>query len=96
MINEIKTTFWNDFSIADKFGIDAIKDTAKRAFEEWKDNVEYITEFIIVLNWKIWSHWENGNLEVSKVYDELWREYHQWAIKHLKGKDLEYYIQTTD
>lgn len=96
MMNEMKTTFWNDFSIADKFGIDAIKDTAKRAFDEWKDNVEYITEFIIVLNWKIWAHWENGNLEVSKVYDELWRQYHQWAVENLKGKDLEYYVRTTD
>ena len=30
------TTFWDDFSIADRFGISAIKDTYKRAFEEWK------------------------------------------------------------
>ena len=30
------TTFWDDFSIADSFGISAIKDTYKRAFEEWK------------------------------------------------------------
>ena len=33
-----KTTFWMDFSIADKFGIAAIKDTYNRAFKEWKTN----------------------------------------------------------
>ncbi len=31
---EQKTTFWMDFSIADKFGIAAIKDTYKRAFRD--------------------------------------------------------------
>ena len=33
-----KTTFWMDFSIADKFGIAAIKDTYNRAFKGWKTN----------------------------------------------------------
>lgn len=31
---EPKTTFWEDFSTADKFGIDAIKETYNRAFNE--------------------------------------------------------------
>lgn len=35
---EMQTTFWQDFTIADAFGIDAIKDTFNRAFKEWKDN----------------------------------------------------------
>ena len=33
---EEKTTFWDDFSIADAFGMVAIKDTYRRAFNEWK------------------------------------------------------------
>ena len=32
------TSFWEDFSIADKFGIKAVKDTYNRAFKEWKCN----------------------------------------------------------
>lgn len=31
-----KTTFWMDFSIADRFGAAAVKDTFNRAFAEWK------------------------------------------------------------
>lgn len=31
------TTFWQDFSIADKFGNNAIEDTFKRAKAEWKE-----------------------------------------------------------
>lgn len=34
--NEVKTTFWEDFSIAERFGLSAIQDTFKRAFKEWK------------------------------------------------------------
>ena len=40
---ETKTTFWMDFSIADRFGIEAIKDTFKRAFDEWKEHYEYLS-----------------------------------------------------
>ena len=32
------TTFYSDFSIADNFGIDAVKDTYKRAFKSWKSD----------------------------------------------------------
>jgi hypothetical protein len=31
---QMKTTFWQDFSIAEKFGLEAIRDTFKRAFDE--------------------------------------------------------------
>ncbi len=34
--NEIKTMFWEDFSIAERFGLSAIQDTFNRAFKEWK------------------------------------------------------------
>lgn len=35
---DLITTFWEDFSIADKYGIAGVKDTYKRAFNEWKDD----------------------------------------------------------
>jgi hypothetical protein len=35
---ERKTTFGDDFDIADSFGCDAVLDTFNRAFTEWKDN----------------------------------------------------------
>lgn len=35
------TTFWEDFSIADKYGIAGVKDTYKRAFSEWKDDYKF-------------------------------------------------------
>ena len=52
MIDRLESTFRDDFTIADRFGISGIKDTYKRAFKHWKDDLQYLTELVIVLNWK--------------------------------------------
>lgn len=90
-----KTTFYTDFSIADGFGVDAIKDTYKRAFEGWKSNTEYVTELAMVLNWKIWEHY-NRNDRYARVYNDLWEQIDNWCMDNLKGDDLKYYYRTTD
>ena len=41
------TTFWQDFSIADKFGDKAIADTYRRAKSEWKDTYFYCFFFCL-------------------------------------------------
>ena len=41
---ELQTTFRNDFSIADRFGLSAVQDTFNRAFKEWKENYKYLTK----------------------------------------------------
>ena len=103
-----KTTFWEDFNIADSFSAAAIQDTYNRAFSEWKTNAVYITELAMVLNHRIW-YWYDVNVKAlkmqtldtradkySKLYDKLWKQLDAWCLDNLKGKDLEYYIQTTD
>lgn len=86
--------FWQDFSIADAFGLAAIQDTYNRALE-WKTNTEYITSLVITLNHKIWF-WYEKNDNYARLYNKLWSELDEWCLDNLKGKDLEYYIQTTD
>lgn len=90
------TTFYLDFSIADKFGLDAIKDTYKRAFNGWKSNYKYITELCMVLNWKCWEHYDTKNIEKSELYGNLYYELDEWCMNNLKGDELDYYIQITD
>ena len=89
------TTFYTDFSIADKFGIGAIEDTFNRSFCMWQHNYQYVTELAMVLNWKIWR-WHNVNDEYARLYDKLWRQVDEWCIENLKEEDLEYYYKTTD
>jgi hypothetical protein len=89
------TTFYEDFSIADNLGIQAIKDTYKLAFNSWKHDHKYITEFIMALNWKIHEHY-GTNDAYAKVYDALWREADEWATDNLTGEELQYYYEITD
>lgn len=96
MITEFKTTFKNDFTIADEFGASAVKDTFTRAFNEWKNNVVYVTELCVVLNWKIWEHYEKNNEELTRLYNDLWEQVDGWCQENLKGKDLEYFYRITD
>lgn len=90
-----QTTFYMDFSIADQFGTGAIKDTYKRAMEAWKDNAVYLTELVMVLNWKIWEHFETNDT-YGRLYDSLWRKADEYAVEHLEGDDLTYFFRTTD
>lgn len=88
-----KTTLYEDFSIADGFGADAIIDTCKRAFNAWKDNTEYLTELVMVLNWKTLEHYEAGRGSYAELYNNLWTEADSWAMENLKGEDLKYYLE---
>ena len=90
------TTFWMDFSIADRFGKAAVKDTYKTAFESWKDNYKYLTELVMVLNHKIWEHHEAGNNSFAELYDKLWRKADLYAMENLKGKGLRFFCTVTD
>ena len=89
------TTFYSDFSIADAFGISAIKDTYKRAFAAWKNDYKYLTELVMVLNWKIWEHYEHNDA-YAELYNELWGKADEYACTHLKGEELSYFYRTTD
>lgn len=89
------SSFYRDFSIADNFGINAIKDTYNRAFKEWNDDYKMLTELVMVLNWKIFEHYEHND-EYAVLYNELWVKCDKYATSHLKGLELDYFFKTTD
>lgn len=89
------TTFWMDFSIADHYGTGAVKDTYKRAFNEWKDDYKYLTELVLVLNHKIWQ-WYKNDENLAEVYNDLYDEASRYAENNLKGQEARYYFHVTD
>lgn len=93
---EFATTFRQDFTIADRFGANAVRHTFDRAFVEWKHDYRYLTDLVIVLNHKIWEHYESNHLALSRTYDGLWRKASQYALDNLKGDELTYYFNLTD
>ena len=95
MGHEPKTTFYGDLSIAEYYGPDAIRETFDRVKQAWGQNVEYWTEFVISLNWKIWQ-WHGKNDTLEALYNDLWRTAEDWAYNTFTGDDLNYYCETTD
>lgn len=93
--HEVNYTFYSDFTIADYFGVDAIHDTYKRAFESWKDNIEALTELVVVLNHKIFEHHQK-NSSLMITYDTLWKKSDEYCMNTLSDEDLDYYLKYTD
>lgn len=89
------TTFYMDFSIAEQYGIQAIKDTYTRAFDEWQKDYKYITELVMVLNWKIYEHYKT-NKKLAEVYNDLWEELDSWVCENFNEEELSYYLRITD
>lgn len=93
---ECFTTFWMDFTIADKFGSEAIHETYNRAVTNWNWDYKYMTELVMVLNWKLWEHYENGNHTTAKIYDKLWQQTDEWCWEHFDEEGKKYYFTVTD
>ena len=102
---EPKTTFWQDFSIAERFGSEAIIDTFTRAFAEWRNNVVYIAELALVLNHKGFFYYALSEkladiseelARVGELYFTLYRELHDWARDFFDGDDGQYYFDVVD
>ncbi len=93
---EFQTTFNQDFIIAEHFGLDAVEDTFKRCFNEWKSNYIYLTELVIVTNLRCWHHYENNNDILSQMYSDMYYKAREYALDNLKGEEFEYYYRMTD
>lgn len=89
------TTFYEDFSIADRFGVNAVQDTFNRAFESWKGDYKYLTELVMVMSWKSFEH-HTRNEALCNLYCDLFSKADEYACENLQGKELSYFYKTTD
>ena len=92
------TTFWDDFSVAERFGKESILETAEKCFKEWKSDYKYLTELIMVINHKSWYWDSHNNNELMELYSHLYYKYDDKAIKALNNNKtaLNYYFRTLD
>ena len=70
---EPKTTFWQDFAIAEADAVKGVRETYERVMQEWSDNYIYLTELVIVLNWNIW-YWHEGESCYAKDLTEVYND----------------------
>lgn len=92
----IPTTFLREFAIAELLGEKEIKKLYEHYHKMYKDNVQYYTEFVVALNWRLWYTYEKWFMNLAKLYDELWWEADLFAQDHFKWKDADYFFKYTD
>lgn len=92
---KFESTFWEEFSIAENYGVDAVRKHYDLVFSQWKDNLKFLTELVLILNIKIFL-WYGVDDTIGLTYDQLWKETDGYALETLKGNDLHYYLSTLD
>ena len=91
-----RTTFWDDFTIAERWGVKAIADTYKNAFQSWKNDLVFIVELVLVLNWKMWYMSEKRMVAEELMYYKCWEALRNWCDDHLEGEAYMYFKAVTD
>ncbi len=89
-----QTTFYSDFSIAERFGENAIRYRFEWALA-WEKNVIFMTELVMVLNWKIWEHYKT-NEPFARLYSELYEKAYEIAEKNFDEEGLKYFYRTIE
>lgn len=97
------TTFARDFGMADALGIGAVQQLYDMAFDEWKDNVKYIAELSLTLNWACWYYYEKSVVsndmaekELTNIYRKLYSTLSDWVYDNMSDEELSYYHDVTD
>lgn len=93
---KFKTTFWQDFTRAEKKSIDEVKKKHKELFKgEYKYNYIFLTELALVLSLKHKEHL-TSNVRLSKLYNKLFEQTNEYAVQNLKFGELDYYFDNVD
>lgn len=106
----VNNTFENDFMIAGRFGVAAVRDTYNRAVKEWGKDIKYATALSLGLNHAGWAFYSDDNeSEVAQELFKLWGEFDNYILdgeydsatgemnyKHFNREEIEYYVRATD
>ena len=91
------TTYWDDYSIAEKKSLDEVKTLFKTTLQDAKDDHRNLTELALVMSWKA-SFWAGkpGKSSLCGLYLNLFEDVNEYAVTHLRGSKLDYYYDVTD
>lgn len=85
---ERKTTFTADLSIGEWVsGWSGVFDTLRRCMVEWRDNVEFMSEFVLCVNWKAWEHHARQNFMWAKFYSLLYEGVRDLMYDYYEGDE---------
>ena len=92
------TNAWTMLTVADRFGVKRIRETADKIWEAVKSDIFGSTELVMCLNWKLFHMTAIGDYEKESLYSKLFLKY-KWHVERQFHKDKEaiaYFYQTLD
>lgn len=93
------SNFFVDFSIAERSGTEAIKDTYDNIISNYSDDYKLLTELVLVLESKrnFYGIKDYGS-DMDKFYSKLYHDAYDYVENHLKGKvdEQKYFYLVTD
>ena len=92
---KMTTTFFEDFAIAEVFGLDAVEDTFDNAFNNWKLDYVYMTELAIVMSNNSIAKYDD-NRELAFLYAHLFHKVDNYCLNNFKNDALDFYLRITD
>ena len=96
----MREEFWKAFDDAEELGEATVMVVADMAYLRWRNDIHELTDLIMVINHKSWSHHDCGNDRLSELYAELYYKYYDKAINYLdqnnREEELTYFIRTLD
>lgn len=84
---ERKTTFMSDLSLGEWYGLRGLFDTIKNAMTSWCNDVEYMAEFILCVNWKSWEHDARNNGGWTKLYVSLFEKVRDLMYRYYENDE---------
>lgn len=92
--------FHHRFDEQDDYGkIKYIKECFNKILEENKSDIKALSELYVVLNVRIWFHYENGNERFARLYDEFFHKVKRYVYSkkaNFSMEDLDYFFDFTD
>ncbi len=85
-------TYWNNMY---RFREDRERNKRYNYGDQWKDNIKFLTELVLVLNLKLFI-WFKVDDDLGKMYEDLYVDADAYALCTFKGDDLHYYLHTLD
>lgn len=102
------TTYYTDFGVAEIYGGEKeVRALYRRAFKFHHEDIKWMTELCMVLNWKIHEHYGHND-SLAKVYNDLWEELDSWILecedenaedikyKHFTKDEISYFVRMVD
>lgn len=76
-----------------------IKECFNKILEDNKSDIKALAELYVVLNVRMWFHFENGNERFARHYDEFFHKVKRYVYSkkaNFSQEDLDYFFDFTD